>query len=49
MVSTLGERGLKICVEIHVAAVSYFCSVDVSRDQIVSEADRTGLGTGFIR
>ena len=31
------------------AAVSYFCGVDISRDRIVSGADGTGLGSGFIR
>ena len=31
------------------AAVSYFCSVDVSRDRIVWLREGTGLGTTFIR
>ena len=32
-----------------VAAVSYFCGVDVSTDRIGRLRERTGLGTGFIR
>ena len=31
-----------------IAAVSYFCGMDVSSGRIVSGADGTGLGTGSV-